>query len=150
GIKQLPDLGSQQKGVSGMKGSGKARLLLHAFFFLATLAVAQNNITQIQHVILVIQENRTPTNLFHEDQNLVSSGAHVIPPNNQGPCGPEISNPPSGVKCDSTIQESIAITLTGVDYATDPGANHEHYPGFFCTYNSGNMNGACHNPPTGT
>jgi hypothetical protein len=65
-----------------------SRLMLSLFVLFATFAVCQNNnIPQVQHVIVVIQENRTPTNLFHEDAPLVSNGAHVIPPNNQGPCG---------------------------------------------------------------
>jgi Phosphoesterase family len=133
-----------------MKASSKVIAVSLTFLFLATLAVAQTNLyPHVQHVIIVIQENRTPTNLFHEDQNLVSSGAHVIPPNNQGPCGRIISNPPSGVHCNS-IAASGNVTLTGIDYATGPGANHGHYPGFYCTYNSGNMNGACHNPPSGS
>ena len=33
----------------------------------ATFAFAQNNIPQVKHVIVVIQENRTPDNLFGSD-----------------------------------------------------------------------------------
>jgi hypothetical protein len=95
-------------------------------------------------VIIVIQENRTPTNLFHEDQNLVNNGAHVIPANNQGPCDKIFSQPPDQL-CVS--HASGNVTLAGVSYAASPDGNHEHYPGFFCTFNSGRMNGACHNPP---
>ena len=51
-----------------------------------TLVFAQNNIPQVQHVIVVIQENRTPTNLFHEDVTLAARGAHVVPPGDQGFC----------------------------------------------------------------
>jgi phospholipase C len=29
----------------------------------------------VQHVIVVIQENRTPDNLFHEDSELVANGS---------------------------------------------------------------------------
>ena len=62
---------------------------IKTLFFLgsitATFAYAQsNNIPQIQHVIIVIQENRTPTNLFFADQTLVNNGAHVQGPNNSG------------------------------------------------------------------
>jgi hypothetical protein len=42
-----------------------------ALLSLLTTAIfinAQQNIPQVQHVIIVVQENRTPTNLFHEDQ----------------------------------------------------------------------------------
>ena len=50
----------------------------------AALAVApapaqQNLGGKIQHVIIVIQENRTPDNLFHEDTLIVNHGADVIP-----------------------------------------------------------------------
>ena len=125
----------------------RASLLLFPAF-LGTLAVAQTNLyPYVQHVIIVIQENRTPTNLFHEDQNLISNGAHVVPTNNQGPCGPIFSQPPDKT-CVS--HDSGSFTLTGIDYADSPGANHEHYPGFFCTYNNGGMNGACHNPGSST
>ena len=49
-------------------------------------AFAQANPPQglIQHVIIVIQENRTPTNLFFADQTLVNNGAHVTGVNNSG------------------------------------------------------------------
>ena len=59
-----------------------ARFLLLSVSLAATFAYAENNITQIQHVIVVIQENRTPTNLFHQDATLVGNGAYVMPPNN--------------------------------------------------------------------
>jgi hypothetical protein len=50
------------------------------------LAYATGPQGTIKHVIIVIQENRTPTNLFHEDAPLAANGAHVQPPNNQGLC----------------------------------------------------------------
>jgi phospholipase C len=44
-----------------------AKNLLPLIALAVTFAVAQNNnIMQVQHVIVVIEENRTPTNLFHE------------------------------------------------------------------------------------
>jgi phospholipase C len=61
--------------------------LIFLFAVAATFANSQTatqNITQIQHVIFVIQENRTPTNLFHEDTPLINRGAHVRPPGDTG------------------------------------------------------------------
>jgi len=58
--------------------------LMRCLFFLCIgatmIAFGQTNIPQIQHIIVVIQENRTPTNLFHEDVALIGSGAHRISP----------------------------------------------------------------------
>jgi len=109
-----------------------------------TSAHAQsNNIPEVQHVIVVIQENRTPTNLFHEDAALVSYGAHVIPPNNQGSCGPNpTSQPPNGKSC--TTAMPATLTLTGLPLGTTVDPDHSHYPAWYCTYDSGAMDGACH------
>ncbi len=104
-----------------------------------------NNIPQVQHVIVVIQENRTPTNLFHEDAALVANGAHVIPPNNQGHCGLT----PGAITgaswhCTDVTPANPAITLTGLSLKSPVDPNHNHYPGWYCTYHSGAMDGACH------
>lgn len=120
--------------------------------FVATSAYAQNppnNIPQVQHVIVVIQENRTPTNLFHEDANLITNGAHVQPPNNQGACGMVPPTPPPDGACvpaDHNHMNDYEITLTAVPLAsrTGPAPQHEHYPDWYCTYNYGKMDGACH------
>jgi hypothetical protein len=43
---------------------------------LATFAVVQTNLSQyVQHVIVIVQENRTPTNLFQQDSTLISRAA---------------------------------------------------------------------------
>ena len=52
----------------------------------ATFAYAQNNISQIQHIIVVVQENRTPDNLFGSDafaQTRQLPGADLV---QSGPC----------------------------------------------------------------
>jgi phospholipase C len=111
----------------------------------ATLASAQNQIPQVQHVIVVIQENRTPTNLFHEDTNLVANGAHVIPPNNQAACGDKPMPPPSSKGCvDATKMSGITLAGLPLDTPVDPA--HSHYPAWYCTYDGGKMDGACHIP----
>jgi phospholipase C len=58
-----------------MKYAAKSLLFLIALA--ATLAHA-NNIPQVQHVIVVVQENRTPTNLFQQDLNLIANHAHIV------------------------------------------------------------------------
>jgi hypothetical protein len=126
-----------------MKTTTKSLLWIVALT--TSLGYAQsNNIPQIQHVIIVIQENRTPTNLFHEDANLVANGAHVIPHNNQGNCGQK----PMPVKnatwsCTDATPKS-GITLTGVDLNTPADPDHSHYPAWYCTYDAGKLDGACH------
>jgi hypothetical protein len=35
--------------------------------------------TPIQHVIVIVQENRTPDNLFGADTALIHAGAHIVP-----------------------------------------------------------------------
>jgi len=91
-------------------------------------AVGQsNNIPQIQHAIIVIQENRTPTSIFHEDANLIAEGAHVQPVNNQGPCD---------------LQPGAEITLTGVPLAMCAEIGHFH-PDWLSMYHGGMMDGAC-------
>jgi phospholipase C len=110
-----------------------------------TLAYAQNNIPQVQHVIVVIQENRTPTNLFHEDANLVANGAHVIPPANQIACGDKPMPPPSSKGCVNATKMS-GITLAGLPLDAPVDPDHSHYPAWYCTYDGGKMDGACHIP----
>src|ERR1700733_5629706 len=95
---------------------------------------AHSQITQVQHVIVVIQENRTPTNLFHEDAALVQNGAHVMPKNNQATCG-IIAQPPQGQSWScSDVQPAAPVTLTGVSLVTPFSPAHTHYPAWYCTY----------------
>jgi phospholipase C len=97
----------------------------------ATAAAASSNIPQVQHVIIVIQENRTPDNLFNEDSTLINNGGDVQPPNNQGYCG------------------ATPITLTSTPLYTcwDPdhshGATKHSYGAWESAWDSGKMDGAC-------
>jgi len=119
-----------------------AKILTVLFALAATFAHSQTqNITQIQHVIIVIQENRTPTNLFHEDSPLISRGAHVRPPNDTGSCGPILQNP---VKACTPATQNLSIPLTGVELEKSPGGDHSHYPAWQCQFDNGAMDGACH------
>jgi hypothetical protein len=77
--------------------------------------------TPLQHVIVIVQENRTPDNLFGADTALVSVGAHLVPAG----------------KCHGT---SIALTAWQMDACFDP--SHAH-TAWLSMYDSGAMDGAC-------
>ena len=82
--------------------------------------------TPIQHVIIIIQENRTPANLFFADKTLISRGAHLVGFGN----------------CHGT---KIALTPWQIDACFDP--NHGHNAGWLPSYDNGKMDGACDDPP---
>jgi phospholipase C len=85
-------------------------------------AHAQTFNTPLQHVIVVVQENRTPDNLFGADQPLINAGAHLVPTGNcQG--------------------KSITLTTWRLDACFDP--DHSHKPGWLNSYDSGKMDGSC-------
>jgi phospholipase C len=98
-----------------------ARILL-LLASLASFAHAQNNIPQIQHVIVVIQENRTPDNLFQADSTLISNGADIA---TQGSC------------------HGTPITLTGAPLAINFDPDHSHYPSWEQTWDHNQMDRAC-------
>jgi phospholipase C len=81
---------------------------------------AQATITPIQHVVVIVQENRSPDNLF-QDPNLISAGADIV-----------------NVGIDHLGQQ---IPLTprplGVGYDLD-----HSYPAFVNQYDNGKMDGA--------
>jgi phospholipase C len=81
--------------------------------------------TPIQHVVMIIQENRTPTNLFGADQNLVKNGAHLV----------------SSGSCHGT---TIPLTPLPIDVCTDPAHIHTAW---IPMYDGGKMDGACDIPP---
>jgi phospholipase C len=98
----------------------------------ATFAYAQNNISQIQHIIVVVQENRTPDNLFGSDafaQTRQLPGADLV---QSGPCdGPN----------------QIQLQSLALGSSCDP--NHGHKLSWIGTYHNGSMNGACNNTTGG-
>ena len=101
----------------------------------ATFAYAQptNNIPQVQHVIVIIQENRTPDNLFNQDKVLAQNGGHVQPANNAGPC-----NVPG--------HSTISLSPTALFTCWDPTHNHGGaHPSWLTTWDNGAMDGACGN-----
>lgn len=59
-----------------MKCASKNLLFLIALAVTQGFAQNQPN-TPFKHVVVVIQENRTPDNLFQQDQALISNGGHI-------------------------------------------------------------------------
>ena len=117
-----------------MKGSGKTLLLLFIFFFLATFAVAQ---TPFKHVIIVVQENRTPDNLFGSD---AQSGSPQLP-------GADLA---TQANCNGTLSSLTNYQLNScpdIDHGHGwddqaPNKDYEH-DAWITTYDAGKMDGAC-------
>jgi hypothetical protein len=101
--------------------------------FTAGIASAQTqNLPNVQHVIVVIQENRTPDNLFHEDTALVNSGADVV-----------TSSGPLQTECGQ-----ISLASAPLNACFDPDHSHKFISGYSNgawekTYDNGKMDGAC-------
>ena len=100
-------------------------------FLAATFAFAQtNNIPQVQHVIVVIQENRTPDNLFGSDafaSQRQLPGADLA---QLGKCG------------------NVEIQLQSINLGDGCNPDHEHIA-WKNTYDLGKMDGACSIPASG-
>jgi len=85
-------------------------------------------------VIIVIQENRTPDNLFANDPAFApgaGSGADIVDITQRVPC---------------EIGDRISMIGESLDACFDP--NHGHLSGWLGTYHVGLMDGACHNQVT--
>jgi phospholipase C len=96
--------------------------------FEAILGYAQTTFnTPIQHVIVIIQENRTPTNLFYADQNLRNKGAHLV---GSGTC------------------HGTSIPLVPIRLDTCFDLLHSHVA-WEAMYDKGKMDGACDVAVTG-
>jgi phospholipase C len=104
--------------------SAKSLLLLLSVLAAAVLSHAQS--PKPLHVIVVIQENRTPDNLF-QDPTLISNGADIWTVNNPFPC--------EGVSGGIQVQGQVLNTCFDPD--------HEHSVGWEETYDNGIMDGAC-------
>ena len=99
-----------------------SKLFLFLIPLTAALAAAQINYpTAIKNVIVVVQENRTPDNLF-QDQNLINAGADIV---QSGLCGN--ANQPLGAR-------------TLMDCA---GPGHTHQPDWINSWDGGQV------PPDG-
>ncbi len=94
-----------------------------AFCFVAHLS-AQFRFpnTPVAHIIVIVQENRSPNNLFLADKALIERGAHLV----------------SSGSCKGT---TVAMTPWQLDACFDP--DHSHKGGWQPTYDNGKMDGAC-------
>ena len=80
---------------------------------------------KIQHIVIIFQENRTPDNLFH-DQNLINAGADIAS---------------SGLN-----SSGQTIQLSPAPLANDYDLSHAH-SAFLSMYDGGKMDGADQIPP---
>src|SRR5689334_18895361 len=103
-----------------MKTAVRGLLLL--FVLSACFAYAQQSV--IQHIIIVVQENRTPDNLF-QDQNLINAGADIVPITTGGKCG------------------TVSVPLIPRPLHDCVNPNHNHDAGWIPAYHNGGMDGAC-------
>jgi hypothetical protein len=107
-----------------MKTAAKHLVSLCAFALLsATLAYSQ---TTFQHIIWIVQENRTPDNLF------------------QGLCAPPFGSPalcPSkyNISPNATVPPALQVALTPDPLTDDINPNHTH-KSFSQMYNNGGIN----------
>jgi len=91
----------------------------------ATAMAQSNNIPQVQHVIVIVQENRTPTNLFQQDSTLINRGAHIVSQS----AAPDV--------CAGT---AITLQPTPLYTCWDPYHSHASWTSM---WHNGGMNGAC-------
>ena len=124
--------------------------------FLAEAAVAQIPQGTFKHIIIVVQENRTPDNLFGASP---STGATCGQEQQPIITGADIDNGGYGIPYGQTQSQlicNISVALTG-DYGeevVDPDHSHEEPQqdkqnfgkpgGWVANYDAGNMDGFCH------
>ena len=102
-----------------------ARCLPLLLLLCSTAAFPQLPTGTVKHVIVIIQENRPPDNLFAADSTLITAGANVYLPGHAANCS-------IGAQ---TLQPYY------LDACFDP--NHGHASGWILTYDGGAMDGAC-------
>ncbi len=98
------------------------------------LAYAQQGV--IQHIIIAVQENRTPDDLF-QDPNLVAHGADIVP----------IS---TGGLCTTSTFGTLPIPLQSRPLSDCVNPSHNHNTGWLRSYDNGQMDGACTEPYSGS
>src|SRR5580698_8098282 len=100
-------------------------LVIPLFLFAMVLGHAQTYPnTPIQHVIVVIQENRTPDNLFGADAPLIARGAHLA----------------SSGSCQGA---SVTLTASPLGACFDPSHEHEAW---VSSFDDAAMDRACTTP----
>jgi phospholipase C len=89
--------------------------------------------TKFQHVIVVVQENRTPDNLFGSD---AFASPHQLP-------GADL------VQAGKCYKAATLIPLRPLNLGNSCDPNHGHNGGWIGTYHNGGMDGACTITATG-
>lgn len=84
---------------------------------------------QVQHVVVVIQENRTPDNLFQQDQALITNGAHIA---THGTC---LTN--------TNPKQKVQVRLGPAPLGTCWDTYHRHNPDWNTMWDNGALDGAC-------
>jgi len=102
------------------------KLAVRSLILLAVLgsAFAHAQIQGVQNVIVLMQENRTPDDLF-QDPVLKANGADIVQIGTGGKCG----------------NTSVALNPRPLADCANP--NHNHDVGWLPSYDSGKMDGAC-------
>jgi len=115
-----------------------SKILVLLFTLGATVAHAQTNLSQyVQHVIVVIQENRTPDDLFGQDSTLFNNGGHV-----RGASGYNQQGLDGCVASGSTPLQSTSYSLS--DFFTFSQSNFHA----FQTINGAKYQPSCFHGPT--
>src|SRR5580692_864514 len=144
-----------------MRFFGKTSLMLFSVF-LAEVAVAQIPQGTFKHIVIVVQENRTPDNLFGASPSTTATCGQEQQPIITGA---DIDNGGYGIPYGQTQSQlicNISVALTG-DYGeevVDPDHSHEEPQGnkqnfgkpggWVADYDAGNMDGFCHEYDTST
>jgi len=135
-----------------MTASGKIFIALFPILFLATLAVAQTQQGPFKHIIIIVQENRTPDNLFGSHP----AGTKCIPqPDPFEPGVDIVDGGNANINGVDVPYCSISLPLDGWDQSLKNGqgatVDPDHtYEGFGADYTTtltsgtGYMDGFCH------
>jgi len=114
--------------------------MLFLLIFLGSMPVLAQTPPEFTNVVIIVQENRTPDNLF-QDQTLINNGADILE-------GEGLSSPQKLAKCSTAESATYLWPLPpgtgagqgGLDPCWDP--NHLHDT-FEMSYDSGAWDGAC-------
>jgi phospholipase C len=112
-----------------MKSSTKLLVLLAVFG--ATLASAQI-LKHFDHIVIIVQENRTPDNLFGSNPNLGCGASNPFEP------GVDIQNGGLAKGLGNLCNHPVRLAL-GADL------DHKYSPGWLGMWDNGAMDGACGN-----
>ncbi len=122
-----------------MKTAAKLLLLIS---LTATFAVAQISQGTFKHIIIVVQENRTPDNLFGAAPSQARCGVEDPFENGVDIWNGGYANKIGQEVCNQSLPLSSWDADTGVQRIIDP--NHSYENGWAPDYRSGHVDGFCH------